>query len=170
MRFILILMLIPNLLFADDEPGGWVEPGGYDYKAVEAKAAKEKKEAEEKAKKVLNNKKAKITAYQKTPEYFNKLNDIDLCIKSGILERKNSDITNVVYAEIKKRNFPYTPKHPAVLKKHVQIGMSDCELLASWGKPDRINKHVTARHIHKQHVYYRTYVYSDDGFVTSWQE
>ena len=49
------------------------------------------------------------------------------------------------------------------------IGMTECALLATMGKPDSINKTVTPRVIHKQYVYGNTYIYVENGKVSSYQ-
>jgi hypothetical protein len=53
----------------------------------------------------------------------------------------------------------------------VRIGMTQAEVLASsWGKPDDINRTITAYGTREQWVYgYRSYLYFDDGILTAIQ-
>lgn len=53
----------------------------------------------------------------------------------------------------------------------VWIGMTAEQLRESWGRPRDINRTVTARGAYEQWVYgqYGSYVYLQDGIVTSWQ-
>jgi hypothetical protein len=64
-----------------------------------------------------------------------------------------------------------------VQQRSIRIGMSQCALYASWGRPDRSNRSVAAGGVVIQHVYnagYRhirpRYVYTRDGTVTGWQD
>lgn len=52
----------------------------------------------------------------------------------------------------------------------VSIGMTADQVRAScWGKPERINQTITARGKHEQWIYGRSYVYLENGTVTSIQ-
>jgi hypothetical protein len=51
----------------------------------------------------------------------------------------------------------------------IKIGMTDTELILSWGKPKKINETVFSGRASKQYVYYDQYVYVDNGLVTSFQ-
>jgi hypothetical protein len=48
--------------------------------------------------------------------------------------------------------------------------MSPEEARASWGAPDHVNRTVTMNGTHEQWIYGNTYVYFDDGVLTSWQD
>jgi hypothetical protein len=50
------------------------------------------------------------------------------------------------------------------------LGASRCQVYASWGLPDSINRTVTRGHEHIQHVYGRAYVYTTNGIVTGFQD
>lgn len=55
-------------------------------------------------------------------------------------------------------------------KEGVRIGMSQSEVIASsWGKPNHVNRTVTARGTHEQWVYGGGYLYFEDGVLTSIQ-
>jgi len=63
-----------------------------------------------------------------------------------------------------------------ISRREIKIGMSEQALIASWGKPTKINKTVGNLGVHKQYIYgsyskYEKpkYVYIDNGKVTSWQ-
>ncbi len=59
-----------------------------------------------------------------------------------------------------------------VRAEKVRIGMTECELYASWGLPEKQNRSVGAWGIHTQHVFgsFGAYVYTQNGRVTSWQD
>lgn len=56
-------------------------------------------------------------------------------------------------------------------KEHIRMGISECQLFASWGLPEDQNRTVGGWGVHIQHVYGSgTYVYTENGKVTSWQD
>lgn len=58
-----------------------------------------------------------------------------------------------------------------VANERIRIGMSECELYASWGFPDRQSRSVGRYGTHIQHVYSsQVYVYTENGRVTGWQD
>ncbi len=60
----------------------------------------------------------------------------------------------------------------SIRSKEIRMGMSECELYASWGHPNSQNRTVGSWGVHIQHVYrdFRSYVYTENGRVTSWQD
>lgn len=77
--------------------------------------------------------------------------------------------------EAKNRGL-FTSREIRLIKEEkIAMGMSEKALLASWGRPSDINKSVGSFGVHKQYVYRggsysdSTYVYLEDGEVTSWQ-
>jgi len=52
---------------------------------------------------------------------------------------------------------------------YIWIGMTKDMLFESWGKPSNINKTVTSYSVHEQMIYGTSYVYVENGKVTSWQ-
>lgn len=63
----------------------------------------------------------------------------------------------------------------SVLEGKVFIDMTKEQVLASWGKPDDINRTVTKFGTHEQWVYnygigINTYLYLENNVVTSWQD
>lgn len=77
--------------------------------------------------------------------------------------------------EIQRRKLLSDNELDLVKNKQIQRGMSTCALYASWGSPDRENSTVSARGTLIQHIYgwrrgaSRSYVYTENGLVTSWQ-
>ena len=64
-----------------------------------------------------------------------------------------------------------------IAERKIRIGMSRKALIQSWGIPSDLNTTVTRYGRHEQFVYGTytaysspTYVYVDDGVVTSWQK
>lgn len=57
----------------------------------------------------------------------------------------------------------------AIKNCKIYIGMTQEMLLMSWGKPEDINKSVGSWGVHEQWVYGNTYVYLENGIITSWQ-
>jgi hypothetical protein len=74
----------------------------------------------------------------------------------------------------KARLEEYVQAHPeyreAILAKKVGLGMSTDDVIASWGRPDHVNTTVTAYGKHEQWVYGNTYLYFEDGRLTSYQQ
>lgn len=62
-----------------------------------------------------------------------------------------------------------------VLEGNIKIGMTEEQVLASWGKPDRVNRSVGIWGVHEQWIYEvsyynQIYVYVENGKLSSWQE
>lgn len=91
----------------------------------------------------------------------------------------------------KERRTSYVQNHPeldertksAILNGKVFIGMNTEQVLASWGKPNDINRTVFEWGVHEQWVYgglsgygryssytEPTYLYFEDGLLKSWQD
>jgi len=164
--FLCSLILFAEVAIAEDEPGGWVEPGGYDAKAEEAKEAAAKSAEAKKKTELLKKKKAMVDEQYKSPEVIAKTNDDNICDQAGKEIRAGK--YNFWQEEIKRRKLLID--RDAIIKKAVFIGSSDCTVFAALGRPKRLNRSVSANHIHKQFVYGRTYIYTQNGLVTSWQD
>lgn len=53
----------------------------------------------------------------------------------------------------------------------IKMGISECQLYASFGLPEDQNRTVGRWGVHIQHIYGGgTYVYTENGRVTSWQD
>ncbi len=117
---------------------------------------------------------SKKTKYESTPEYFYNLKNDALCVKAGKIYRgtknQESDVFKNMEAEINKRKL-IDPEHLQwIFKKTLNLGANECEILASLGLPDNINRSVNANNISKQFVYGNIYIYTENGIVTSWQD
>ena len=55
-------------------------------------------------------------------------------------------------------------------KKQVRIGMTTDMVRYAWGRPERVNRTVGSYGVHEQWVYGRTYLYFEDGVMTSFQD
>lgn len=61
---------------------------------------------------------------------------------------------------------PHTPKYGGAVHKN----MTRDEVLAAFGRAESINRSVGSYGVHEQWVYYGgTYIYFENGRVTSWQ-
>ena len=75
------------------------------------------------------------------------------------------------------RRYPEWPEDikRVVLEGNIQIGMTEEQVLASWGLPSRANRSVGSWGVHKQWIYelphYKcAYLYIENGILTSWQK
>jgi hypothetical protein len=57
-----------------------------------------------------------------------------------------------------------------ILAKKIWIGMTTEMALESWGEPDDNNRSVGSWGVHEQWIYDDTYVYFENGKLTSWQD
>jgi hypothetical protein len=63
----------------------------------------------------------------------------------------------------------------AIAKRQVVIGMTEEEVIRSWGRPDKLNRTLTARTVSEQWIYERgsisqsTYLYMENGVLRSAQ-
>jgi hypothetical protein len=87
--------------------------------------------------------------------------------------------TEAMFQEGKKRSWFTDDDILLIRKGKIEIGMTERALLASWGYPINIRKPVSADGENKQYVYVygkrylfssRSYVYVDNGTITSWQD
>ena len=56
-----------------------------------------------------------------------------------------------------------------IIEKKISIGMTPEQTTLSWGKPKRVNESVGSYGRHEQWIYGHTYVYFQNGVLTSWQ-
>jgi len=108
-----------------------------------------------------------------SPETAASLDDMSLC------KRARSNLCGGIYgcpqdkyaiAEIKKRNLIPDSEWPLINERKIRRGMTECGLNASWGGHPKINNSVGSWGVHKQYVYGSgSYVYVENGKVTSWQ-
>lgn len=63
----------------------------------------------------------------------------------------------------------------AIAKRQVFVGMTDEEIIRAWGKPDKINRSISALNVHEQWIYQRgnisssQYLYVENGVLRSIQ-
>lgn len=114
-----------------------------------------------------------------SPAYMAASSDSQICERYGVFSRNGmfGEYTTQYRAEMERRNLLSPHEKELVAKKQIQIGMSLCALYASWGTPDRQNRSVGSWGVRIQHVYNAglryirpTYVYTENGYVTSWQD
>jgi hypothetical protein len=104
------------------------------------------------------------------PQQLQQEKTADLCSAYGVTRGQ------AVFDELQRRKAIATELIPVVRAKRVAVGMSSCEVLASWGPPDAINRTITARGTFVQWVYEdldgmpQQYVYLDNGIVSSLQD
>jgi len=108
-----------------------------------------------------------------SPEAAASLDNLSLC------KRARSNLCGGIYgcpqdkiaiAEIRKRNLIPDSEWPLIQARKIRLGMTECGLNASWGGHPRINVSTGSWGTHKQYVYDNgSYVYVENGKVTSWQ-
>lgn len=113
------------------------------------------------------------------PQQLAARSDNEVCESYGVYSHGIGwgEVANQYRAEIERRNLITPEEWALAAKKQLRIGMSQCAMYASWGKPDRENRSVYSGGITIQHVFnsgYRyirpTYVYTHNGRVRSWQD
>lgn len=84
---------------------------------------------------------------------------------------------DMMLEEAKSRGLFTDEEIKLIKEKKIRIGMSEEALIASWGSPRKVNRSVGRYGVHKQYVYGShsgystpTYVYVENGKVTSWQD
>jgi hypothetical protein len=61
-------------------------------------------------------------------------------------------------------------KGQKIIDGRIWIGMTKEMLIDSWGEPDDINRTVGSFGVHEQCIYGNSYVYLEDGILTTWQD
>lgn len=80
--------------------------------------------------------------------------------------RKKREEKRIREYEEKLSSFSF--EHQQLIREErVAIGMSSEAVLMSWGRPDHINKHVFQYGVKEQWVYSNSYLYFEDGVLTS---
>jgi len=78
------------------------------------------------------------------------------------------ELHSLIKKEANRRKITFNVK--LVSNKQFRLGMTQCDMYASWGSPDEENRSVGAWGVHIQHVYDGAYVYTENGRITSWQD
>ena len=110
------------------------------------------------------------------PKIGMKIYDDDmLCVNYGKALRgeKDSGIATasnlpLFRKELKKRKLKV--EDLIIKNMEVKLGMTVCSLYASFGMPAKESKSVGSWGVHIQHIYFESFVYSENGKVTSWQQ
>ena len=106
-------------------------------------------------------------------------NQLTTVTDDQLIRAIGSDLTrnNLMFDEVKARKLLSDEEIDLVKSKEIRLGMSEKALLASWGTPTKTNKSVSSFGVRKQFVYGTfskysspTYVYVENGKVTSWQD
>lgn len=108
----------------------------------------------------------KITSTRQFCEYYGQMLRGEYISDFG----SASDLKDIIKKEANRRKIKVNEK--VAKSQLLRLNISTCDLYASWGIPDDENKSVGSYGVHIQHIYQRsrTYVYSENGRVTSWQE
>jgi hypothetical protein len=73
--------------------------------------------------------------------------------------------------EIEIKLSKYEPRvRELIRQRRINLGFTKEQVELSWGEPERINRTVGRWGVHEQWVYGHTYVYFEDGILTSWQD
>jgi hypothetical protein len=57
-----------------------------------------------------------------------------------------------------------------IFNQRIWLGMTSAMALASWGEPNKVNRTVGKWGVNEQWVYDDTYLYFENGKLTSWQD
>ena len=136
-------------------------------------------EAESKIKAIEADIQGKIAARRtNASSYLRTFSKDDLCEAIGTAIRDSTvdtignypELSRLVQAEARRRGYSFSVE--LVKSQKVRIGMTECELYASLGFPDKQNRTVSQSGEHIQHVYssMEAYFYTRNGRLTSWQD
>lgn len=143
-------------------------------RTLKCKQAQEALQVEEQKKQV----ELADAATKRAPAELRALDFSDFCVQYGLTLRGNPpeaysmvrNLPHLFEAEAKRRRASIEKN--LVKSERIRIGINQCTLYASWGYTDSQNRTVGPWGIHIQHVYgdLGTYVYTENGRVTSWQD
>jgi hypothetical protein len=111
------------------------------------------------------------------PTLLRTMSPADFCVSYGMAIRDEEidgfgvvpNLLKLVKKESSRRKLKFSDA--LVTKGLIKIGSSECQLYASWGLPEDQNRTVGGWGVHIQHIYGNgTYVYTENGRVTSWQD
>jgi hypothetical protein len=116
-----------------------------------------------------------LVLIKKAPALLKKYSAEDICTTYGEAIRGETiykfegvpNISKLVINEARRRNLVFNDS--LVKKEHIKVGMTECQLYASWGFPSEQNRTVGSWGVHIQHVYDGNYAYTENGMVTSFQ-
>lgn len=121
-------------------------------------------------------KQAQEDLIKKAPMALRKFSKDDFCVLVGQSLRDDyvfkvgpfKDGAAFVKLEATRRKLMFDSK--LTRSEQIRIGISECQLYASWGYPGSQNRSVGSWGVHIQHVYGKIYVYTENGRVTSYQD
>ena len=127
----------------------------------------------------LANVRAMDVETRELPMRLRSLDENYLCSAAGNLVRGQPGLQEA--AILKEKALPYVAaelkRRRTVLNvvrvkaENIRIGDTECQLYAAWGTPQHSNRTVTRNAVYIQHVYgMRTYVYTENGRIRSWQD
>jgi hypothetical protein len=108
--------------------------------------------------------------------------DFDVCERFGRYSNtpafQHGPLAESYFQETQKRQLLTAREYTAIRDRKIGVGMSECALIASWGRPTIANRSVSRYGVRVQYVYRSPgyyvssarYVYTEDGRVTSWQD
>jgi len=131
-------------------------------KADRKKAAAEKIRRE----KIAAEKKSERIKKELLPENLAQLKEHEVCIKAG--KYSNNDGFKNILLDLKRRGTKYD--EISIRNKQIKINGYECDIFAAYGLPERYNRRVSASGTSIQFVYNRTYIYTDNGIITSWSD
>ena len=111
------------------------------------------------------------------PRFIGGLSKDDLCVAVGTTTRHSTvpgigtfpELLGLVKKEIARRNLRMDGA--LIEKERIRLGISECQLFATWGPPQSQRRSVGSWGVHIQHVYSGgRLVYTENGRVTAWQD
>lgn len=149
-----------------------------DLKIQSDQLAEAKREEQFIADRIQADKDKQALALKNAPKNIKGLSLSEFCEFYGYMVRGEdipdfgsaNDMKKIMTNEANRRGVKVNTK--LVKEQLLKLGISTCELYASWGLPNNENKSVGSFGVHIQHIYTRSgvYVYSENGRVSSWQE
>jgi hypothetical protein len=97
-------------------------------------------------------------------------------VEKKAMAKANADRLKSQNNAIYKRRTDLTKKYGSqeiaekIIAKKIWLGMSSAMALESWGNPSDINRSVGSWGVHEQWIYGDTYLYFENGVLTSWQD
>lgn len=177
--FSLFLILSLSANAEDFYTGGGYDPIAAEKAEKEAKAKQaiiDEKSAKAERKKALaeKNRRDKIAAENKAerirkellPENLALLKEHEVCIKAGKYSA-HEGFSNII-SDLKRRGTKYD--ETSIRNKQIKINGYECDVFSAYGLPERYNRRVSAAGTSIQFVYKRTYIYTDNGIITSWSD
>lgn len=147
-----------------------------ELKLNEEKLIKEANERAEAEKAEIEKKKQQDGYIKSLPSNLREFQKDEFCDFYGKHVRKNDinldndpKIIKIIANELSRRKIKLNKE--MIKKQSIRMGISTCQLYASWGLPNQENRSVGSWGVHIQHVYgSNQYVYTDNNLVTSWQD